>query len=199
MRILYFDLETRLHAEDLCPTDVDLGWDRLRRGEGGISALAIWDSEDEWLYHYDDHTIHAAARHLESADALVGYSSTSFDVPCVEGLAGRKLSIRYHFDIYVELTRALAERGYVASKGDCQLDRIARRTIGRGKIEHGSHAKQLAIDGHWGRLWTYCADDVRLTRDLFLYAAEHGGVTGPRGFITLDVPDWLRKTALETR
>jgi DEAD/DEAH box helicase domain-containing protein len=170
----------------------------LRRGEGGVSALALWDTKDRWLYHYDDHTIGLAARHLESADAVVGYSSDKFDCAVVEGLLGRRLALRCSFDIHVELARALAERGYVATKGDCTLERIARRTLGRGKIEHGSHAKQLAMEGQWARLWAYCADDVRLTRDLFLYIAEHGGCTGPTGYISLHMPDWLRKAALET-
>ncbi len=199
MRILYFDLETRKHAEDLEPQDTDLGWDRLRRGEGGVSSLAIWDAEDRWLYLYDDLTIQAAARHLESADAVVGYSSAAFDVPVVEGLLGRRLALRYHLDIYASIAEAGAHRGLVGTKGDCTLDRVCKRNLGRGKINHGSHAKELALRGRWAQLFNYCADDVRLTRDLFLYVCEHGGVNVMTTFVTLDIPDWLCKAGLETR
>ena len=192
--ICFFDLETRKHAEDLEPTDAALGWDRLRRGEGGVSALCIWDSEDRWLYHYDDLTIHAAAQHLESADVVVGYSSAQFDVPVVAGLLGRQLALRYHYDIYVELANALGKQGFVGTKGDCTMDRIAKRTLGRGKINHGSHAKELAARGRFAELFRYCADDVRLTRDLFHYICENGGVIGPRGFISLEVPEWLQQS-----
>jgi DEAD/DEAH box helicase domain-containing protein len=192
VRICYFDLETRKHAEDLDPQDVDLGWDRLRRGEGGVSSLAIWDSEDQWCSLYDDFTIQAAARHLELADVVVGYSSERFDVPVIEGLVGRRLALRQHYDIYTELARALAAQGFVGTKGDCTMDRITRRTLGRGKINHGSHAKELAAKGRWADLFSYCMSDVQLTRDLFLYICEHGGVIGPRGFIALEVPEWLQ-------
>jgi hypothetical protein len=191
VRIVYFDLETRKHAADLRPDDLDAGWEALRRGEGGVSALALFDSDDQWLHFYDDFTIQAAARHLESADVVVGYSSERFDVPVVEGLVGRKLALRHHVDIYAELARALAHQGFVGTKGDCTLDRIAKRTLGRGKIDKGSHAKELALKGRWSELFNYCASDVQLTRDLMYYILEHGGVIGPRGFISLEVPKWL--------
>jgi DEAD/DEAH box helicase domain-containing protein len=204
MRILVFDLETRLHAVDLCPCkgskdcQHEIGWDRLRRGEGGVSALAVWDSEDSWVHFYDDHTAQSAARHLESADVLVGYSSVGFDVPVVEGLVGRRLALKRHVDLYAEIATAGAQRGMVGTKGDCTLDRVAKRNLGRGKVNHGSHAKELAEQGRWAELFEYCADDVRLTRDLLIYACEHGGLHVMTSFMALDLPDWLRKAALET-
>lgn len=199
MRFVYFDIETRCWAEDLEPNDVPLGWDRLRRGDGGVSCLALYDSADGWLHFYDDHTIQAAARHIELADVVVGYSSVGFDVPCVEGLVGRKLAIRNHIDLYAELARVMAERGFVGTKGDMTLDATAKRTLGRGKINHGSHAKELAAKGRWAQLFNYCADDTRLTRDLFYYVCEHGGLIGPKGFVLLDLPEWLRNAGLESK
>ena len=198
MRFMFFDLETRKHAEDLCPQDVDLGWDRLRRGEGGVSCLALYDSQDRWVHFYDDFTIQAAARHLELADVLVGYSSDGFDVPCVEGLVGRKLALRNHVDLYQEIAAAGAQRGLVGSKGDCTLDRISRKNLGRGKINHGGNAKELALQGRWAQLFNYCADDVYLTKKLFEYACEHGGLHVMTTFMTLDLPEWLRKAGLES-
>jgi DEAD/DEAH box helicase domain-containing protein len=203
VRIVVFDLETRKHAEDLCPCghnrdcDHSIGWDSLRRGEGGVSALAVWDSEDDWTYFYDDHTMHAAARHLEGADIVVGYSSVAFDVPVVEGLIGRRLALRHHFDIYVELARVMASRGFIGTKGDMTLDTTSKRNLGQGKINHGGNAKELALKDRWAELFNYCASDVQLTRDLFRYICEHGGLTGPRGFVLLDLPEWLLKAGLE--
>ena len=197
MRILYFDLETRVGPLTLSPKNEQLGWELLRAGKGGISSLAIYDTQDRWLHFYDDHTIGQAARHLESADALIGYSSVGFDVPVVEGILGRKLALRHHFDIYAGIALAGAHRGLVGTKGDCTLDTVARRNIGQGKIEHGSHAEDLAKAGHWGKLFNYCADDVRLTRELFHYICEHDGVHVMSTYITLDIPAWLRKAGLE--
>lgn len=193
-RIIFFDLETRKHASDLNPEDNDAGWDALRRGEGGISALVLFDTKDQWLYTYDDHSIQAAARHLESADVIVGFRSEKFDVPVVEGVLGRSLRLKYHYDIYTEIARANANRGIVGLKGDFTLDSVAKRNVGRGKVEHGSNAKELAARGNWGRLFYYCGDDVHLTRDLFAYICRRGGcVNNNRSFLPLVIPDWISR------
>lgn len=193
-RVIFFDLETRKHAKDLNPSDEDAGWDALRRGEGGISALVLYDTKDGWLYTYDDHSIEAAARHLEAADVVVGYCSAKFDVPVIEGILGRNLHLRSHYDIYVEIARANAQRGVVGMKGDFTLDAVCRRNLGRGKVEHGSNAKDLASRGHWGRLFYYCGDDVHLTRDLFALICKQGGCANiNRGFLPLLVPDWISR------
>lgn len=186
-RIAFFDIETRKWASDLCPEDHDRGWELLRQGQGGISALAIYDTRDRWLYTYDDHEPETAARHLEAADLVVGYSSDLFDIPCLEGLIHRRLRIR-SYDIYTKLVEALAHRGYKTSVGDLKLDRIAKRTLGRGKIDHGSNARELARRGQFGRLFRYCGDDVHLTHDLFFKIVEDGGLIGPPGFVRLEAP-----------
>lgn len=191
-RILFFDLETRLHAEDLHPENRDAGWAALRSGEGGVSALAIYDSETNWCYVYDDHSIQSAVMFLEKADVVVGFASKNFDVPVIEGLIGRKLALNYHYDILEEATRAYTLSGGKRAKGDFTLDNVCKRTLGRGKIEHGSHAKQLATEGRFGELFNYCLDDVHLTHDLFQFIREHNGIVGPsKGLIHMPLPPWL--------
>ncbi len=193
-RVAFFDLETRKHARELRPDDEQAGWDALRRGEGGVSALVIYDTSDGWPYMYDDHMAHEAATHLEAADVVVGFYSDAFDIPVLEGLVGRGLRLREHIDIYRLIARANAERGIVGQKGDFKLDAIAKRTLGRGKIEHGADAPVLARAGKWARLFRYCADDVRLTRDLFQYICDHDGVNNPGGrFLPLDIPAWIKR------
>jgi len=190
-RVIFFDVETRKWSSDLNPEDNEAGWDELRSGKGGASAIALYDTRDRWLYLYDDHTAEACARHLETADLVVGYCSEKFDVPCMEGLVGRRLLLRAEYDIYATLARALAEKGFVGQKGDMTLDRISKRNLGRGKTNHGANAKELAARGQWGRLFNYCSDDVHLTHDLFWKVVSDGGLIGPRGFITLPVPEGL--------
>jgi DEAD/DEAH box helicase domain-containing protein len=191
-RVAFFDIESRKWASDLRPDDVEAGWDDLRSGRGGASAIAVYDTRDSWLYLYDDHSAEACARHLEAADVVVGYCSEKFDVPCIEGLVGRRLRLRASFDIYVELTRALARTGFVGQKGDLTLDRIAKRNLGRGKTNHGSNARELAARGRWGELFNYCGGDVHLTHDLFWKAVADGGLIGPKGFVSLPVPEGLQ-------
>lgn len=190
---MFFDIETRKWAEDLRPDDTEAGWEEIRNGRGGASAIAVYDTLDHYLYLYDDKRAVHCARHLESADLVVGFCSNNFDVPCLEGLAGRKLSLRATYDIYDELVQALATRGMAGSKGDLTLDRLSRQNLGRGKIDKGSNARELARTGQWGRLFNYCADDVHLTRDLFARVCRDGGLINLGGnFTSLNVPEHFR-------
>lgn len=191
-RIVFFDIESRKWAKDLRPEDEQAGWDELRAGKGGASAIAVYDTLTNWLYLYDDHEAESCARHLEAADLVVGYCSEKFDIPCMEGLVHRRLRIKSSYDIYVEIVRAYARNGVRGTKGDFTLDAMCKRNLGRGKIDHGSNAKELAARGRWGKLFNYCADDVHLTYDLFQKLRTDGGLIGLRGqFISLPVPEGL--------
>lgn len=190
LRIMFFDIESRKWASDLRPDDKEAGWDELRTGKGGASAIALYDTRDKFLYLYDDHCAETCARHLEAADLVVGFCSEKFDIPCLEGLVGRRLRIKDHIDIYDVLVKELANRGITGQKGDFTLDRLSKRNLGRGKIEHGSNARELARTGQWGKLFNYCADDVHLTRDLFARMCRDGGLINLGGkFTSLNVPD----------
>lgn len=193
-RIVFFDIESRKWASDLRPDDEQEGWEELRNGKGGASAIAIYDTLGHYLYLYDDRKAVAAARHLEAADLVVGFCSERFDVPCLEGLVGQRLRLKAHFDIYTSLVRSNASRGITGRKGDFTLDRLSKQNLGRGKIEHGSNARELARQGRWGELFNYCADDVHLTRDLFACICRDGGLINLGGrFTSLFVPEHFKK------
>jgi hypothetical protein len=189
-RIVCFDLETRKWASDLDPENDANGWDLLRDGKGGASAIAIYDTQMKWCYTYDDHSALSAAKHLEAADLVVGFRSEKFDIPVIEGLLGRKLRLKGRFDIYEEMARANAERGIVGGKGDFTLDAVSKRNLGRGKIDHGHNARTLTMQGKFGQLFNYCLDDVHLTYDLFARICRDGGLINLGGsFLRLPVPD----------
>lgn len=185
--VVIFDLETRKLADELPG-----GWDALKRGEGGVTAVAVWDTKHNRMFLYDDHTIAACAEHLESADLVVGYNSASFDIPIIEGILGRKLRLKHTLDLLTTIWNALRARGDRKVKGN-KLDEVARRTIGRGKTGSGAMAPELARQGRWAELFSYCMSDTELTRDLFEYVVKRGGVNDMFGnHLVLDLPDWLR-------
>lgn len=193
MRIVVFDLETRLHAEQL-DKNKEVGWAKLRAGDGGISALLAYDFSEQWLFSYDEHSIREIAKHLESADVVVGFRSEDFDVPVVEGILGRRLRLKEHLDLYTLIARTNAERGLVGTTGDLTLDAICKRCFGRGKSGSGAHAPDLYQEHRFGELFNYCGLDVRLTRDLLLHIVEHGGVQNFTGsFLHLDLPAQVKR------
>jgi len=181
-----FDIETRMMADEL-----EGGFDALKRGEGGISAIAAWDSRAAKMALYDDHEIEACALHLESADLVIGYNSLSFDIPAIEGILGRRLKLKHHLDLLTTIWDALRLRGVKQFKGN-KLNDVALRTIGRGKTGKGAHAPQLARDGRWAKLFQYCCDDTYLTLDIFKHVLENGGVIDVNGnFLPLIIPKWI--------
>jgi len=196
-KVLVFDLETRLGPKDLRPDDEQAGWEALRRGEGGISAICIYDVDQKWLYMYDDLSIEKAARHLEAADVLIGYNTESFDIPCLEGVLGRKLRIKQHYDIYTEIKIVNARKGIIGRKGDFTLGTVGHRCLGRGKSEHGGNVTELLRKGMVADVFNYCGQDVKLTYDLMLYICEHGGIQSiNNSFLAVPVADWLKKAML---
>ena len=203
VHIVVFDVETRKLSQNLgCPEKPcvhernSCGWDALKRGEGGLSVIALWDSYDNRMYLYDMHTMEGLAHHLESADVVVGFNSQEFDVKPIEGILNRKLRLKNHVDILQLIWTALRSRG-VRLKGNT-LDEVAKRTIGRGKSGDGMHAPQLADEGRWAELFQYCMDDVDLTRELIFYIINNGGVIGPDGkFLPLDLPSILKAKTKE--
>jgi DEAD/DEAH box helicase domain-containing protein len=187
LKICVFDLETRKLASDLALGEA--GWSRLRRGEGGVSALAIYDSDANWCYLYDDHTLNEAALHLESADIVVGFNSIEFDLPIVEGIIGRKIFLKKHIDLKNATHEALQKCGHPLRKGENKLGAICDRTLGEHKLEDGALAPELADTGQWGRLFNYCAHDVKLTRDLYAHIKKEGGIiSASNTFIPVPLP-----------
>lgn len=189
MRILIFDIETRKDAEELSENKEN-GWTLLKAGEGGIAAVCVYDLLEQWLYMYDDNqlSLKALVTHLESADFVVGYRSEGFDLPCIEGVYGRRLHLREHLDIYALIARTNAKKGIVGKRGEFTLDAVCKRAFGRGKTGSGAFAPELVKQGRFGELFNYCGHDVRLTRDLFLHIIENGGVPNVTGsFLELPI------------
>lgn len=182
-RVVTFDIETRRLAAEIG------GWDALRAGKGGISVAAVWDSITGRIHLYDDRTAGQLAEHLESADVVQSFNGKAFDVPVIEGIVGRRLIIPIHLDLLDLIWKALSQRGE-RRKGNT-LNEVAARTLGESKPLSGVLAPQLADEGRWAELFDYCVGDVDLTKRLFEFTLDNGGVVGGDGeILTLDLPLW---------
>lgn len=164
MHTIYLDLETRALAADLPG-----GWPELLGGAGGISiAVTIADSGE--TKYWDDHNVEALAFYLESADTVVTYNGTRFDLCIIAALAGRHLNLQRHYDLCREI-----------SGPRCSLDSLAKGTLGVGKNNDALLAPTLARQGKWAELVSYCHNDVILLQKLYHYAQEHGMIIDADG------------------
>lgn len=186
-----FDFETRSLAQD--PPWHGHWPAAIADGCGGISAAALISFEDDGTPHrahktvegiqlFDDTDLDGLVSALSTSDRIVSFNGKKFDIPVLEALYGQKLHFREHVDILALIHEALGkyQKGY-------RLTQVAQATLGRKKIESGSHAPAMARRGEWARLFQYCLHDTALTKDLWLHILQHGTITGEPGEL---VPVW---------
>lgn len=187
LHVVVFDLETRKATQD------SGGWEGLRAGKGGCSILVTHDSATDDYHFFDDHTLEDFARVVEQPGVvLVGYNSKWFDLPVVQGILERALRVTHHIDLFDLIKNALDREGRTRERG-WKLGDAALRSMGIGKSGSGALAPDLAREGRWAELITYCKNDVTITRQLLDYVRRHGGVADRDGrLLELDVPSWFR-------
>ena len=186
LRTVVFDLETKKLASDVG------GWDNLKKGAGGISVLILWDSTTGRYHIYDEFTLEAAAEHLEAADVLLSFNGEKFDREVIEGLLGRRMCFRQHFDLLLMIWGALPRRQKGYSLGE-----VAERALGARKSGESVLAPALYDQQRFAELHDYCLSDVYLTLRLFRFVQEKHGVIGVDGaFLELPTPDWFDKVDL---
>jgi len=115
---------------------------------------------------------------LESADELVGYNSVWYDHVVLDQALGRRIYLPNETDLYLAIRQTRANRD---PNGTWKLGEVCKRTIGRGKTMEGAGAPHLIEAGDWGKLVTYCTNDVKLLRDLHRFVLNFGYVIGPEG------------------
>lgn len=163
MRITTFDIEI-----EKTPDEVG-GWDNVRKGDAGVSAVITIDDPGKVIRLWDKHTLHPLYDHLMAADLLVSFNGIRFDLPVIEGVLGSVHPHPDHYDILTEIWKAIGGKDYSKCWG---LDAMAKGTLGSGKSGHGAVAPILAQAGHWAALFNYCMDDVLLTRGLWMKIAD---------------------------
>lgn len=186
LRTIVFDIETRKLADEVG------GWANLKRGDGGISVLILWDSSTGRYHIYDQTTIAEAAEHLEDADVILSFNGEKFDREVIEGILGRRLCLRQHFDLLLMIWDALPCR----QKGHT-LGEVGERTLNQKKTGESIMAPALFNQGRFAELHDYCLADVHLTLRLFQFVQKEGGVVGINGnLLPLSLPDWFQEVNL---
>jgi DEAD/DEAH box helicase domain-containing protein len=193
-----YDLETKLHSEKDLKTTINELRKAGRLGELGVSCLAIWSSDTQETDIYGENDVEEAVTRLEEADAVVDYNGTRFDRRVLEGVLGRET----YFSRYTDILRLIWKQmdGQGIQKGATTLGEVARNTLGRGKSGKGEAAPTLYRQKELGKLYRYCMNDVRLTKDVLLHVKEHGWVRNGKGYkIKMEVPKWPLPTLTSLR
>ena len=157
MRAITFDIESI--SDSVVRGHIDVN-------EQELTVVAIHNSETGEYSSYFKEELPKLWPILEHADMLIGFNSDSFDIPLLNRYYPGDLSHIRSLDLLSEVQKALGRR--------IRLQSLAEATLGRGKTGEGSKAGEWWKEGKKEEVAKYCIEDVRLTRDLYDYAIEHG-------------------------
>lgn len=165
MRRLVVDLETKRSFAEVGGAH--------HRARLGVSVVGVYDYHDDRFLAFREDRLTELAALLRQADEIVGFNLIGFDWPVLAGELGEWVLGLPSLDLMVEAQRALGHR--------VSLDALARATLGAGKRGSGLDALTYYQQGDWERLERYCLEDVKLTRDLYEYARQHGHLYVDKG------------------
>ena len=130
----------------------------------GLSVGVVYDSKlDGFVTYFEDETEHLID-HLFSCQLVIGFNSRRFDYRVLSPYTEKDLQQLPSLDLLEEIYNRL---GYRLS-----LNRLVEETLGSKKTADGMQALAWYKEGKLREIADYCREDVKLTRDLFLYAVE---------------------------
>ena len=181
MRYLVFDIESVSKNGLNVRGRVDVA-------EQELTLVAIYDSETETYTSYTQEELPRLWPIIERTDLLIGFNSDNFDIPLLNRYYPGELTHVRSLDLLDEVYKALGRR--------IRLDALAQATLGKGKSGDGLKAVEWWHEGKVDKVREYCIQDVRITKELFDYAREHGVLKykdlREKRDIKLDTSGWLR-------
>ena len=160
-RVITFDIETQKEFAEVGGVH--------NRHLLGISVIGAHDSSTDRFLTFMEPEVLAFATLLKQADLVIGFNNKHFDYPVLQPYIPLDTTKLPTLDLMEDLEHILGHR--------VSLDSCAEGTLGRKKSGHGLEAIQWYRQGKFDLLKKYCLDDVRLTRDLYLYGKEHGSIS----------------------
>src|SRR3990167_8785344 len=157
MRAITFDIESV--SDSMVRGHIDVN-------EQELVVVAIHDSGKGEYSSYFKEDLHTLWPILERADQLIGFNSDTFDIPLLNSYYPGDLSHLRSLDLLSEVQKVLGRR--------IRLQSLAEATLGRGKSGDGLKAGEWWKEGEKDKVAEYCIEDVRLTRELYDYALQHG-------------------------
>lgn len=180
MRAITFDIESI--SDSVVRGHIDIQ-------EQELIIVAIHDSLTDEYSSYSKEELPKLWPIIERADVLIGFNSDAFDIPLLNRYYPGDLSHIRSLDLLSEIQKVLGRR--------IRLQSLAEATLNRGKKGDGLKAGEWWREGETEKVRKYCIEDVRLTRELYKYALEHGVVKYKdlRDIrdIKLDTSSWVRE------
>lgn len=158
MAELVLDLETKKSFDDV--------GGRNNHHLLGVSLAGVYDYGNARFFALEEKDMAELERLITQADRIIGFNTKNFDYAVLQPYVSLNLNAVPSLDIMEEIVKVLGHR--------VSLDSVASATLGTKKTGDGLKAIQLFREGKMLELAEYCLQDVKLTRDIYEYGAEHG-------------------------
>ncbi|MCX6894034.1 MAG: ribonuclease H-like domain-containing protein [Verrucomicrobia bacterium] len=156
--IVYFDLETQKSADEVG------GWGNIRDMRMSVGVTYSTARGDYKIY--GEAQVNDLIKELQRADLVVGFNILRFDYDVLVGHNTFFDPQQLHtLDMLVEVEKSLGHR--------LKLDAIATATFGLEKTAEGLQAIEWFKQGKLVEIAEYCCFDVKLTKLVHEYGAQH--------------------------
>lgn len=155
--VVVFDLETRRSFQDVG------GRDQIHRL--GLSVGVVYSFSDDQFHTFREEGVDDLIDMLKQAELVVGFNLLGFDYQVLSGYHQFGWESLSTLDIMVDLHQRLGFRP--------KLDSVVQATLGAAKSADGLQALRWFREGRFDLIEEYCVDDVRLTRDLYLFGKRN--------------------------
>lgn len=155
--ILVFDLETQRSFQDV--------GGRSGMRELGMSIGVVYSFKDDRFRGYTEPEAGQLIDDLRAAELVVGFNLLGFDYEVLKGYRDVPFDAVPTLDIMFQLHDRLGFRP--------KLDSVAQATLGAAKSADGLQALAWWKEGRLDLIEKYCTEDVRITRDLYLFGRRN--------------------------
>jgi DEAD/DEAH box helicase domain-containing protein len=155
--VLVFDLETQRSFQDV--------GGRIGMRQLGMSVGVVYSFRDDRFRAYFEAEVPQLITALRQAELVIGFNLLGFDYEVLKGYQDVPLEKAPTLDIMFDLKDKLGFRP--------KLDSVVQATLGAAKTADGLQALAWWKEGRLDLIEKYCSDDVRLTRDLYLFGKRN--------------------------
>lgn len=153
---VFFDVETQNTFDEVGGRYPE----RLR-----ISVVVTYNTADQAFHRYIEADVATLVKELQGADLVVGFNLYGFDYPVVMRYGDVDLRQLPTVDMMDVLYKTLGFR--------VSLDSVASATLKVGKSADGLQAVRWWREGKIEEIFTYCEQDVAVTRDVYEFGKQN--------------------------
>lgn len=155
--VLVFDLETQRSFQDV--------GGRTAMRQLGMSVGVVYSFQDDAFRAFLESEADQLIERLRSAELVVGFNLLGFDYEVLKGYRNVPLESLPTLDIMMYLKEKLGFRP--------KLDSVVQATLGAAKTADGLQALAWWKEGRLDLIEQYCKEDVRLTRDVYIFGKRN--------------------------